>query len=225
MYALGSQDEAAQVDLNRIDQQKIDDLVNKILKKTKVPGASIALINKEQTKYLSYGYANKEQKIDVVPESLFEIASMSKAFTGLAILLLEDEGKLSLDDPIKKYIPWLTFQYEGLHNGKNFDGEVELKLSNFLYQTSGIPFKTVGYVPQGTSDTLLEETIKGLKGTKLQFYPGESHLYATINYDVLGYVIQLISGQSYEDFMKERIIKPLGLKNTYLFQSEAKATG
>lgn len=94
---------------NEIDKNQIDNLVNGILKKLKVPGVSVVLIDGDQTKYLSYDYANKEQETDVTPDILFELGSMSKAFTGLGILLLEDEGKLSLEDPITKYIPWLTF--------------------------------------------------------------------------------------------------------------------
>jgi len=223
--AMNSFDEASQIDLKNIDQSRIDDLVNNILKKSKTPGASIVIVNSDQTKYLSYGYANKEKNINIDPYTLFELGSMSKAFTGLGILILESEGKLSLDDPITKYIPWLTFHYKGLYDGKKVDGNIELKLSNFLYQTSGIPFKTIGDIPKGISDTSLEETIKTLIGTKLDFYPGERYQYTTINYDVLGYVIQLISGQTYEDFILENIINPLKLNNTYLFQSEAQATG
>lgn len=220
-----SANEIYPVDLNDMDINKINNMVNNVMKKSKIPGVSIVIVSGNQTQYLSYGYADKEQNIYATPETLFELGSMSKAFTGLGILLLEDEGKISLDDPITKYIPWLTLQYKGTHNGIKMDGEVELKISDFLYQTSGIPFKTIGSIPQGTSDSLLEETVKTLIGTQLDFYPGDRYQYATINYDVLGYVIQLVSGHTYEDFIKERIIKPLELNNTYLFQDEAQATG
>ena len=225
MFTAESQDDFVKIDLNEIDRNKIDELVNDILQKSKVPGASVVLISGDQTKYLSYGHTDKEQEKDVTPEALYELSSMSKAFTGLGILLLEDEGKLSIDDPITQYIPWLTFQYQGTHDGRKIDNDVELKISNFLYQTSGIPFKTIGDIPLGTADNALEETVKTLVGTKLDFYPGDRHQYATINYDVLGYVIQLVSGQAYEDFIRDRIIQPLGLYNTYLYQSEAQATG
>ena len=225
VFAADLQNESSQINLDEIDQNRIDTLVNDTIKKSKTPGVSIVLVNGDKTKYLSYGYANKEQDISTNSDTLFEIGSMSKAFTGLGILLLEDEGIISLDDPITKYIPWLRLYYKGEHNGKSVDGEVELTIGNFLCQTSGIPFKTIGNIPQGISNISSEETVKSLIGTKLDFYPGEKYQYATINYDVLGYVIQLVSGQTYEDFMKNRIIEPLGLNNTYLFQSEAQATG
>ncbi len=213
------------IDLENIDQESIDNMVNNILKKSAVPGASIVLVNGEQTKYLSYGYANKEEKIKPTSKTLFELGSMSKAFTGLGILLLEDQGKLSLDDPVSKYIPWLEMQYSGTHDGNTVNGNVELTIANFLYQTSGVPFKTIGYIPEGTSVNMLENTVRTLVGTKLDFYPGDQYQYATINYDVLGYIIQVISGQAYEDFIKKNILIPLGLNNTYLFADEAKETG
>lgn len=215
LFAINNNEESDKIDLNVIDQNRIDDLVNEILKKSKVPGVSIALINEEQTKYLTYGYSDKSQNISMTQDTLLEIGSMSKAFTGLGILLLEDQGKLSLDDPVTNYIPWLRLSYKGSHKGKSIDGEVELTIGNFLYQTSGIPFKSIGDIPEGTSDDLLGKTVKTLVGTVLDYYPGDRFQYATVNYDVLGYIIQLISGQTYEDFICENILGPLGLNNTY----------
>lgn len=220
-----AEDNSKKIDLSNIDQSKIDTLVNNIISKSKIPGASIVLINKDQTKYLTYGYANKKQNKKMAQDTLVEIGSMSKAFTGLGLLLLEDQGKISLDDPITKYIPWLHFYYKGTYKGQTIDGEVELTIKNFLYQTSGIPFNSIGNIPEGTTGHLLEETVRTLIGTNLDFYPGDKYQYATINYDVLGYIIQIVSGQTYEEFISENIIKPLGLKNTYLFQEQAQATG
>lgn len=213
------------IDLNSIDQHKIDSLVKDILHKAKIPGVSVVLINEDQTKYLTYGYANKYQNKRMTQDTLIEIGSMSKAFTGLGILLLEDQGKISLNDPVAKYIPWLRFNYKGTYKGQSIDGDVDLTIKNLLYQTSGIPFKSMEYIPEGTSENLLEETVRALSGTSLDFYPGDRYQYATINYDVLGYIIQLVSGQTYEDFISENIIKPFGLNNTYLFQEEVQATG
>jgi len=213
------------IDLDNIDQKSIDNLVEDILKKSNVPGASIVLVSGDQTKYLSYGYANKEQKTEITNNTLFELGSMSKAFTGLGILLLEDQGKLSLDDPVTKHIPWLEFKYSGMHDGKTVNDNVELTIANFLYQTSGVPFKTIGYIPEGISDSILENTVRTLIGTNLDFYPGDKFQYATLNYDVLGYIIQIVSGQTYEEFIYENILTPLCLNNTYLFADKAKETG
>ncbi len=224
-YAIDLNVKSNTVDLDKIDQTIIDNFVNETLKKSKVPGASIVIVNGDQTKYLSYGYSNTGYKIEITRNTLFELGSMSKAFTGLGILLLEDEGKLSLDDPIDKYIPWLTFYYKGLHEHQRYDGNVSPKISNFLYHTSEIPYKTIGYIPEGTSDDMLEKTVRALVGTKLDYYPGDVYQYATVNYDVLGYLIQVITGQSYEEFIYDKILVELWLNNTYLFTEDAEKTG
>lgn len=212
------------IDLNSIDQTKVDQLIEKILHKTKVPGASVVLLSGEQTKYLSYGYADKENNVLANETTLYELGSMSKAFTALGILLLEEENQLSLEDSVTDYIPWFRVHYTGTYNNKSVDEDVDLTIANLLYHTSGIPFNTLGYLPEGTSDDMLELTVKSLVGTKLDYYPGEKYQYATVNYDILGYIIQLISHQTYEEFIEERILTPLGLTHTYTFQEDANKT-
>jgi len=224
-YASGQIVESSAICLNKIDQSRIDALVEDILSRSHTPGVSIAFINGDQTMFMSYGYANMEENILVTSDTLFEIGSMSKAFTGMAILLLEDEGLLSLSDPITMYIPWLRLQFNGIHGGRRFEGDADLTVANFLFHTSGIPFRSIGYITQSVADYALEETVRTLVGMELDFFPGTRHRYATINYNVLGYVIQRISGQSYEDFMRERILEPLGLNNTHLFHAEAREAG
>ena len=212
-------------DLNHIDQDKIDKMVNNVLKQSKVPGLSIAIISNEQTKYLSYGYSDVKNNININDNTLFEIGSMTKAFTALGFLLLEDQGKLKLDDKVSDYIPGFYVYYKGYHEGRKFDGNIDLTINQVLYQTSGIPSKTLGNISEGDSDRMLEETVKSLFGVKLDFFPGERFQYATINYDILGYIIELVSGQKYEDFIKENILIPIGLDETYLFRNEAESTG
>ncbi len=194
---------------------KIQPLIEKAMKESGTPGVSLAVVTPEETVYRNYGYADREENIAADSSTLFELGSMSKAFTALGILLLEQEGKLSLDDNIREYIPWLSLQFNGNYKGHRIHGEVPLTVANFLYQTTGLPFDTIGYIPAGDGDTLLEDTVRTLIGTELEFYPGTRHLYATINYDVLGLVIQNVSGLSYEEFIKSRILEPLGLTSTY----------
>lgn len=194
----------------------IHPLIEKAMRESGTPGMSLVVVTPEETVFRNYGYADREQETAADSSTLFELGSMSKAFTALGILLLEQEGKLGLDDDIREYIPWLALQFNGNYKGQKIDGEVPLTVGNFLYQTTGIPFDTVGYIPIGNGDTLLEDTVRTLIGTELDFYPGTRHLYATINYDVLGLVIQNVSGQSYEKFIETRILEPLGLTSTYV---------
>ena len=205
--------------------QRIDTLIKDVIKKAKVPGASIVIINKEKTQYLNYGYGNKEKKQKATKELYYELGSMSKAYTALGIFLLEDEGKLSLNDSITKYLPWFHVSYNGLHDQKRINREVDVTLYQLMHHTSGIPFNTIGDIPQGNSDTMLYETVRNINGIELDYYPGDKFQYATINYDILGLIIQEVSGQSYENFIEQRILAPLGLTHTFLFQEEVREEG
>lgn len=213
------------IDINNMDTESIKDMVDGVLSKSKVPGVSIVLVNGDQTKYLNFGSADIGGQIDNTSETLFELGSMSKSFTALGVLLLEDKGLLKLNDPVSKYLPWFHVYYKGEHDGLRINDTVELTLSNLLYHTSGIPFKTIGDIPEGTSDDMLEKTIRNLVGIHLDYYPGDRFQYATINYDVLALIMQKITGQSYEQFMNENILDELGLHNTYLFLDKAQNTG
>lgn len=203
----------------------LDSIVQKSLKKSETPGASIAIVSKDGIQFKTYGYADIADGIKVSEDTLFELGSMSKAFTALGILYLEQEGSLKLTDNIKEYIPWLTLNFQGDYKGQKIDGEVPVTIENVLYQTTGIPFQTIGYIPEGTSDDMLEKTVRTLDGINLDYYPGTRHSYATINYDILGLIIQDVSGQSYESFITEKILIPLGLNHTYMDKEQASQTG
>lgn len=194
--------------------KKIEEHIRKQMKKGKIPGLAVTIIKDDETVYQkNFGYQNIKNKIPVSKNTLFELGSTSKAFTGLGVLLLEKQGSVSLDDSITKYIPWLKMKYKGEY--------VDLKVRHFLYQSSGIPFKTIGDIPVSSSNDALTYTIKNLIDIELEHKPGEKFLYATVNYDVLGLLIQQVSGMSYEDYIEQNIIKPLGMESTYVFRSEA----
>ena len=211
-----------------IDEQtleRLDALADTALKKSKTPGLSVAVVTQGKVYLRSYGVADKTAQTTVSPDTLFELGSMSKAFTGLGILLLEQEGKIGLSDDVRSYLPWLTMNYHGTYRGERIDGEVPLTIGNFLYQTTGIPFQTIGELPEGGTDSMLEDTVRTLVGIELDFYPGTQYQYASINYDVLGLVIQTVSGMSYEDFIAEWVLKPLGLDDTYVGRQAVASAG
>ena len=147
----------------------LEPLIEKAMKKSGTPGVSLAVVTPEKTRYRNYGYADQERGIPAESDTLFEIGSMSKAFTALGILLLEQEGKLRLTDDIRDYIPWLTMRFEGNYKGRKINGEVPLTVGNFLYQTTGVPFKTIGGIPAGGGASLLEETVRTLVDVELDF--------------------------------------------------------
>lgn len=201
--------------------KEIGTFVNKSIEDGKVPGLSLVIVHKNGMVYKKeFGYADVSSRKPVDQETLFELGSNSKAFTGLAILKLEQEGRIHLDDPVTKYIPWLKMKYNGEYGDKHIDGYVDITLYQLLHHSSGIPFKSIGDIPESSSSDALEKTVKTLLNHKLDFYPGSRFNYATINYDVLGLVIQKVTGVSYEEYIKANILEPLDLKNTHVVRNE-----
>lgn len=211
--------------LKDLDEKEITKLVEDVMEKSDVPGISITIISGDETKFLNYGYADKESQIAVTDETLFELGSMSKAYTALVIFLLEEEGKISLDDNVSDYLPWFSVHFKGKYKGKSIDDDVDIKLRDLVYHTSGIPYESLGCIPEGNGDDMLEQTVRNINGISLDFYPSEKFQYATVNYDILGLIIQEITGLSYEEYMYKNILRTLDLEYTYLFRDEAKETG
>ncbi len=198
-------------------QQKIDEIekyIQRQMSKGKIPGLSIVIIEGDKTVYKkSFGYSDLDSKKLVSSDTLFELGSMTKAFTGLGILYLQNKGMLNLNDPVDKYLPWFWMQYKGKK-------EV-ITIEQCLHQTGGIPSETTGYIPvTNDEENGIEATVRTLVGQELDRRPGAEAIYATINYDILGLIIQKVTGQTYEKFMKENIIEPLGLTNTYVTRED-----
>jgi CubicO group peptidase (beta-lactamase class C family) len=146
----------------------------------------------------SYGMADLEWSVPNSPTTRFNIASMTKQFTAASILLLEDRGKLKTDDLVKKYLPDAPASWD------------KITIYHLLTHTSGIPDDAAKYEP-GTPDKLV------FNDKPLDFQPGEKWAYTNLGYIVLGYLLERITGQTYEDYIQENIFKPLGMKDSGMF--------
>src|SRR6187401_308075 len=151
-----------------------------------------------------YGSANLEWDIPNTPATKFRLGSITKQFTAASILLLEERGKLKLEDPIKKYLPDAPAAWD------------TITIFNLLTHTSGIPNFTS--LPEYKSLQLVESpvarTIAAVRDKPLDFVPGEKMSYSNSGYLVLGYVIERITGTSYEAFVTDNIFTPLGMKDS-----------
>lgn len=145
-----------------------------------------------------YGMADLEWSIPNSPTTRFNIASMTKQFTAAAILLLEDRGKLKTSDLVKKYLPDAPASWD------------KITIYHLLTHTSGISDDAAKYQP-GPPELLL------FTYEPLNFQPGERWSYQNLGYIVLGYLIERIAGQSYENFVQENLFKPLGMNDSGLF--------
>ncbi|WP_068774972.1 serine hydrolase [Paenibacillus sp. FJAT-26967] len=189
-----------------IDTIAIDQFVQDQLVKAQSPGAAVVVVSGDRVVYTKgFGQADRAAGIPATSTTLFELGSTSKAFTGLALLELERDNALSLDDPVTRYIPWLSLTYQGQ--------PAKVTLGHLLHHTSGVPFASLASIPISSGEQALEQTVQALSGTELSGQPGNKYEYATINYDVLGLVIQEVSGMSYEAYMSG-MLQRFGMSNT-----------
>lgn len=168
--------------------------VDAYLREVQFPG--MALIARNGEVLLRQGYGLADEKTLNRPDQKTRIASLSKSFTAASILSLAEDGKLSVEDPISKYI-------SGIPKGD------EITLHMLLSQTSGLP-SAFGR-GEGTS---LEETVEEIRHKTLKFEPGTAYLYSNSGYVLLAYVIEQVSGMSYADYVQQTILTPLGMKNS-----------
>jgi cyclic peptide transporter len=202
--------------LTKTQKQKVEDL----MREGNIPGLSLVMISNNVIETAGFGFSDIAGRKRVDPETLFEIASCSKAFTALAMLRLESEGLLHLHDKVSKYLPWFYVTYKGK--------KTDITIDQLLHHTSGIPFKTIsGIVPDSTGKAI-ENTVRKLVGTELSHMPGTMFEYATINYDIVGLIVQVVSKMSFEQYMRKNIFPVLGLKNTstgYINEKQLLASG
>lgn len=198
----------------------IEVFIKRTMKKGKIPGLSLIIVDGDNTAIKNFGYSDVEERIKVTQGTKFELASCSKAFTALAIAKLENDGLINLSDTVDKYLPWFYVEFEG--------NRQKITIEQVLHHTSGIPVTTISNFTQSTSDNALENAVRSLVGMQLKNEPGEVFEYATINYDILGAIIEERTNMSYEKYMTSNILKPLGLNNTTVGinkQDESKAKG
>ncbi len=153
----------------------------------------------------AYGMADLELGVKMKPEMVFEIGSITKQFTAVSILMLMEQGKLSLDDEITKFIP----DYP-THDKKK-------TVHNLLNHTSGIKSYTnlASFLEKARVDMSPMEIINSFKNEPMDFDPGEKFLYNNSGYIILGYIIEKVSGQTYEDFIEKNIFEKLAMTNSY----------
>lgn len=191
-----------------------DQMVEIIMSKTATPGVAAIVSKQGKTEYKLYGYADVNHKQRVAEDSLFELGSTTKAFTALAVVLLENEGALSYSDSVSDYIP--SFE-------PTFKGEkTNITIKELLAHTSGIPSWSIRLIPEGTTDDMLGTTIHNISDITLDTYPGTEYNYATINYDILAAIIEQVTGRSYQDYVTENILLPLGMTDSYFSTGQEK---
>ncbi|HYR77110.1 MAG TPA: serine hydrolase domain-containing protein [Pyrinomonadaceae bacterium] len=194
---------SAQEQLSPEIREKIDKLATDVLARTGVPSASVAIVKDSQIVYVkAYGDARLEPRTPATPEMRYSIGSISKQFTATAILLLQEQGKLSLDDKVAKFLPNLT-------------RAKEVTIRQLLSHTSGYQdYWPQDYVMPMMLQPVTAEKIMDLWARKpLDFEPGTKWQYSNTNYVIAGVIIEKASGKPLLQFLSEKIFAPLGMKS------------
>lgn len=160
------------------------------------------------------GYQDLENKKPMQADTIFDIRSVTKPVTAIAIMILMEEGKLALDDPVEKYLPEFK-----THARKEQTQPPPITIHHLLTHTSGLPLYRLpesGEIPI-RRDRTLADYVSFLARQEPEFVPGTQFRYASGGFAILGRIIEVVSGKPYQQFMKQRIFDPLGMKDSFFF--------
>jgi CubicO group peptidase (beta-lactamase class C family) len=201
------------------DFSGIDAFVEAEMDAQRIPGLALAIVRNGRIVHMrGFGKADPAGRA-IAPQTPFIIGSLSKSSTAMAIMQLVETGKVELDAPVQRYVPWFRVADER--------ASAEITVRHLLNQTSGLSTKT-GRSFQGngdTSDGALEKAVRKLSTVELTQPVGETFQYSTINYSVLGLIVQTVSGESYERYIQEHIFDPLEMSHSFTSEDDAKPQG
>lgn len=188
---------------------EVDRYIQSQLHEQHIPGLALAVVRDSQiVKSQGYGLANLELNVAVKPETVFQLGSIGKQFTATGVLLLAEDGKLSLDDKISKYFSKVPATWE------------QITIRRLLNHTSGLDdytddkYERAGGLTPLRADLSDDEIFRRFTTLPFIFKPGENWKYCNTGYAILGFLIHKVSGQSYGDFLSARVFKPLGMNAT-----------
>lgn len=187
--------------------QQIKTFMKKAMEEYHIPGASLAIVHNGRTVFQD-SWGTMSDGSAVTADTTFLIGSLSKPLTSLAIMMLAEDDKIKLDEPIETYIPWFTYKT---------DGKKSITVRNLLEQTSGISAYDGMKVTDRESrdkENGITQAVKELSGVKLSHVPGEAYEYNSANYLLLGAIIEAVTNQSFSQFMSTHVFSPLGMNNT-----------
>ena len=188
--------------------------------KGEMAGAVALVASKDKVLTIeTVGFADVTAKRAMKADALFWIASQTKPITGVAVMMLVDEGKLSLDDPIEKFLPEFKTQMLVIDKEAPRKPAHPITVREVMNHTSGMPFKSAAESPTLDGLTLRDAVLSYAK-TPLNSEPGTKYVYSNAGINTGARLIEVITGQSYESFMDKRLFGPLGMKDTTFWPSK-----
>ncbi|HVS07440.1 MAG TPA: serine hydrolase domain-containing protein [Candidatus Dormibacteraeota bacterium] len=198
------------------DYAAVDRYVQDQVNEARIPGLALGIVHGAQVTHLQgFGRADSGGR-PVTPQTPFIIGSISKSFTAVAVLQLAEAGKVDLDAPVQRYLP--EFRLADPH------ASAAMTTRHLLNQTSGIP-TSAGITPLSEPVSSLEAQVRALVTVTPSAQPGRQYEYSNSNYEVLGRLVETVSGQGYGDYVQEHIFAPLGMEHSFASLDAAKRDG
>ncbi len=231
--------EPAEVGLSAERLGRLDALIERDIAKKQIAGTvTIIARHGKIAHFAAHGMADIENGKPMREDTIFRIASMSKAITSTAVMMLYEEGKFLLSDPVSKYLPefsdMMVLPAAGAPNNNRVPARHPITIRNLLTHTSGLtyqwnqrlgPLYNSYHIPHGLgpTDFTLADFTRELAKLPLLFQPGERYEYG-LSVDVLGRLVEVTSGRRFDQFLRERIFDPLGMKDTYFYLPDEKVS-
>jgi CubicO group peptidase (beta-lactamase class C family) len=198
------------------DFQAVDRYVQDQTNEARIPGLALGIVHGDQVAHIKgFGHADQGGR-PVTPQTPFVIGSISKSFTALATMQLVEAGKLNLDTPVQRYLPEFRLAQTAASQ--------HITVRQLLNQTSGIP-SSAGINPLSQPVSSLESQVRSLAEVSASAAPGERYEYSNSNYEVLGRLVEVASGEPYDDYISRHVFAPLNMRHSHASAAEAKLDG
>jgi CubicO group peptidase (beta-lactamase class C family) len=195
--------------------QRVDDFLSSERVASGIPGLAIVIVGGDQIVHTAaFGVADGAGRA-VTADTPFVLASLSKAFTAMCVMQLVDAGRIELDAPVQRYIPWFRVGDEAASS--------RITIAQLLHHSSGLG--ATFWSDVGQDGKALERFVRGLASAGLRFDPGDGYYYSDTNYQVLGFVVQTLTGVPFDQHVEEHIFSPLGMVHSHVLAADASADG
>ena len=207
---------AQDVAISPAEKAQIDASSNEYLSTNNIPGMAVGIIRNGKVLYAQgYGVAMLGGTDSITTSTTFHMASISKPFVSIAIMQLREEGKLQLDDQVIKHLPYFKMADQRFS---------EMTIKQLLLHTNGIPdvgpSENYNWDKPEYDEESLERFVRSLETWKLEFKPGKKCRYSNTGYNILGDIIAKVSGLSFEDYMKQKLLNPVGMTGSSFYFPE-----